>query len=64
MHLSTDRLPSGGIGRAETGSYHGRYSFRTFSHEKSILKRGQMIDVPLRYPPYGEKLKWLKLFLK
>ncbi len=64
MHLSTDRLPFGGIGESGMGSYHGRYSFRTFSHEKSILKRGQMIDVPLRYPPYGEKLKWLKLFLK
>ena len=64
MHLSADQLPFGGVGESGMGSYHGKYSFRTFSHEKSVMRRGLLIDVPLRYPPFGNKMKWMKLFLR
>ena len=64
MHLASDRLPFGGIGESGMGNYHGKYSFRTFSHEKSILKKSLLIDVPLRYPPFPDDLKWLKMFFK
>ncbi len=37
---------------------------RTFTHEKSVLHKSNLIDVPLRYPPYGRDTKWLRLFLK
>lgn len=38
-HVANPRLPFGGVGHSGIGSYHGRYSFETFSHMKSILKK-------------------------
>ena len=40
VHLSVETLPFGGVGASGMGSYHGRYTFLTFSHAKSILVRG------------------------
>jgi aldehyde dehydrogenase (NAD+) len=42
------------------GRYHGRYSFETFSHRKSVMKRSLLIDPSLRYPPYPVPLRMLK----
>ena len=39
MHLSNPLLPFGGVGRSGMGSYHGHYSFKSFSHEKSVMKK-------------------------
>ena len=39
VHLSVETLPFGGVGASGMGSYHGRYTFLTFSHEKSVLVR-------------------------
>ena len=64
MHLATSNMPFGGVGESGMGNYHGSYSFRTFTHEKSVLSKSNLIDVPLRYPPYGRDTKWLKMFLK
>jgi aldehyde dehydrogenase (NAD+) len=61
-HIGSLTLPFGGIGDSGMGAYHGRMSFDTFSHSKGILTRSNLIDMPLRYPPYGNKvtlLKWL-----
>ena len=60
LHLATPHMPFGGVGESGMGGYHGQYSFDTFSHQKSILKRWAKPDVPLRYAPYGGKLKWIK----
>ncbi|MCK5915138.1 MAG: aldehyde dehydrogenase, partial [Deltaproteobacteria bacterium] len=60
VHLTEHHLPFGGIGTSGQGSYHGMAGFKTFSHCKSLLHRGTWIDLPLRYPPYDGKLKWLK----
>lgn len=35
LHCSLDTLPFGGVGQSGHGSYHGQYSFDTFSHEKA-----------------------------
>lgn len=64
MHLATSNMPFGGVGDSGMGSYHGSYSFRTFTHEKSLLHKSNLIDVPLRYPPYSRDTKWLRVFLK
>lgn len=64
MHLSEHHLPFGGISTSGLGRYHGRASFEAFSHQKSILHRGTWLDLPLRYPPYSGKLKWLKALLR
>ena len=60
LHLATSHMPFGGVGESGMGGYHGKYSFDTFSHQKSVLKRLARPDVALRYAPYGQKLRQLK----
>lgn len=60
LHLATSHMPFGGVGESGMGGYHGRYSFETFSHFKSVLKRWAKPDVSLRYAPYDGKMKLLK----
>ena len=64
IHLSNLRLPFGGVGNSGIGGYHGEFSFKTFSHYKSIMKRYFKFDVPIKYPPYLNKLKLVKWLLK
>lgn len=65
LHLATPYLPFGGVGNSGMGSYHGKASFDTFTHYKSVLVGSQHIDVPLRYHPYTDsKLGFLKKFVK
>lgn len=65
MHLATPYLPFGGVGESGLGAYHGKASFNTFTHQKSIFKSGKLFDVSLRYPPYTEKkLKMIKKIFK
>lgn len=54
MQLSVDGLPFGGVGDSGIGAYHGKYSFDTFSHYKSVLKKGLWLDLKWRYAPYTE----------
>jgi aldehyde dehydrogenase (NAD+) len=63
MHLASSHLPFGGVGESGMGRYHGKASFDTFSHKKSVLKKANWLDVPLRYPPYWKHLKLLKKLL-
>ena len=65
MHIASDYLPFGGVGESGMGSYHGKASFDTFTHYRSILKKSTLIDVPARYAPYNSKKeKITKLLLK
>lgn len=65
MQLSNSRLPFGGVGSSGMGSYHGKAGFDTFSHFKSILKKSNLIELPIKYPPYSKfKLKLLKFILE
>ncbi|MGE3608727.1 MAG: aldehyde dehydrogenase [Bacteriovoracaceae bacterium] len=63
IHLANPYLPFGGVGDSGMGSYHGRKSFETFSHMKSVFHQSTWVDIPLRYPPYKNKLRWLKFFM-
>ena len=64
MHLTNEKLPFGGVGRSGMGSYHGKKSFETFSHEKSVLIKNKT-EINLKYPPYTDKkLKTVKAFTK
>ncbi len=38
-HMTSHFLPFGGVGNSGMGAYHGKASFDTFTHFKSILKR-------------------------
>lgn len=65
IHLATSNMPFGGVGNSGMGAYHGKASFDTFSHYKSIIKKYNWIDLPIRYLPYTDlKLKLMKIFLK
>ncbi|WP_429373285.1 aldehyde dehydrogenase [Paenibacillus sp. DS2015] len=63
-HAASAHLPFGGVGNAGMGGYHGKHSYDTFSHRKSILKKSTRIDIGIIYPPYRNKLKWLRKLLK
>lgn len=52
LHLAVPELPFGGIGPSGMGAYHGRASFDTFSHRKSVLSKSTRVDPDLAYPPY------------
>jgi len=45
--------PFGGVGMSGTGNYHGFYGFKTFSHERNVLRQGPVSAVEKFYPPYG-----------
>jgi aldehyde dehydrogenase (NAD+) len=47
-------LPFGGVGPSGMGAYHGRAGFEAFSHRKSVLNRGTLLDAPVIYPPYTD----------
>jgi aldehyde dehydrogenase (NAD+) len=60
VHLATSHMPFGGVGESGMGSYHGKASYATFSHKKGVLKKSNLLDIPLRYPPYRKKLSLLR----
>lgn len=63
MHLGNKNLPFGGVGNSGIGSYHGKFGFETFSHQKSVLERANWGEPNIKYPPYSEKkLHWIKKF--
>ena len=65
IHLASNELGFGGVGYSGMGSYHGKKSFNTFSHIRSIVKKATWIDLPMRYYPFNEmKKKMIKMFMK
>jgi len=61
LHVGVPQLPFGGVGESGMGAYHGRHSFETFSHRRSVLKKPTLADLPLLFPPYSaRKLRWIK----
>ena len=65
IHLASSALPFGGVGESGMGSYHGKKSFDTFTHERSIVNKSTKIDLPMRYFPYSKrKLRIIKMFMK
>ncbi len=60
MQFGVSSLPFGGVGDSGIGSYHGKASFDTFSHYKSVLKNYFWLDLNWRYAPYKGKLSILK----
>lgn len=64
LHVGIANLPFGGVGTSGMGAYHGKKSFDTFTHEKSIVKRGTFIEFPFRFAPFNNKIKLLKKVMK
>jgi aldehyde dehydrogenase (NAD+) len=57
-------LPFGGVGPSGMGAYHGKASFDTFSHAKSVLRKPGKPDPALADPPYtATKDRLIRRFL-
>lgn len=65
IHLANPRMGFGGVGASGMGSYHGKLSFDTFTHYRSIIKKSTWLDLPMRYHPYTQKnLNLIKKLMK
>jgi aldehyde dehydrogenase (NAD+) len=66
LHLANPDLPFGGVGESGFGAYHGEHGFRTFSHERSVVRQGRFSITQMLYPPYGPRterlVRWLDIF--
>lgn len=63
-HIANPNLPFGGVGESGMGQYHGYRSFEIFTHQKAVLQKSNIFDVPLRYPPFKDDLSLLKKIMK
>lgn len=61
IHLATSSMGFGGVGQSGMGSYHGKASYTTFSHQKSIVEKWKWPDLPMRYQPTS---KWKEKILR
>ncbi|RSM64785.1 aldehyde dehydrogenase family protein [Actinoplanes sp. ATCC 53533] len=53
LQAGVEALPFGGVGASGMGSYHGRYSFETFSHRKPVVRRLHALDtLGFAMPPF------------
>jgi aldehyde dehydrogenase (NAD+) len=59
LQLVVPELPFGGVGYSGMGAYHGKKSFDTFTHFKSVLVKPQWFDLSILYPPYTDTFKKL-----
>ncbi len=65
VHAASSFLPFGGVGASGMGSYHGKRSFDTFTHYRSVVKKATWLDLPIRYRPYSpQRDELVRMFLK
>lgn len=68
LHLANHNLPFGGVGESGLGNYHGYFGFKTFSHEKSVMKQSRLLGALFSffYAPYTpiklKLIRWLSRF--
>ncbi len=55
IHTSPLTLPFGGVGSSGFGRYHGKFTYETFSHKKSILINEQKYPRKKNFAPYDKK---------
>ena len=52
LQVANNSVPFGGVGMSGTGNYHGIYGFKTFSHERNVMRQGAFDTMKFFYPPY------------
>ena len=52
MHIANENLPFGGVGQSGMSAYHGKESFKVFSHYRAVVTTTTRLDLPFRYMPY------------
>ena len=55
LHLASSHTPFGGVGHSGMGRYHGKYSFDTFTHEKSVLQKALRPGLSAMNPPFTKE---------
>ena len=63
MQFVSKHLPFGGVNTSGMGCYHGRFSFDAFSHHRAVLKKTTLFDIPVRYPPYHNRWKFMRTLI-
>lgn len=63
-HVGSSHMPFGGVGPSGMNAYHGKASFDTFTHAKSILKKSTKFPINIVFPPYKNKVKLVKSLLR
>ena len=64
IQITHPRLPFGGVGPSGMGAYHGKASFDTFTHYRSVMRQTNLFDLTLRYPPYRFPLWFYRLVMR
>lgn len=64
LQLANPNLPFGGVGASGFGKYHGKYSFYTFTHEKSYVYKTTRLESGLIFPPFKGKFSYVKNLFK
>ena len=57
LHYAHGNLPFGGVNNSGIGNAHGHFGFKTFSHERGVLKSGPVMMARMFFPPYTEARK-------
>lgn len=63
-HFANHNLPFGGVGNSGMGSYHGRFTFDTFTRAKPVMKSPNWFDPAFKYPPLKGKMKLFRWFIR
>ena len=65
IHLANNHMGFGGFGESGMGAYHGKVGFDCFTHYKSTLKKSNLIEMPVRNPPFSKaKMSIVKLLMR
>ena len=63
LQAGISSLTFGGVGESGMGQYHGEEGFRTFSHQRAVVRRRFWPEPSFRFPPYAGKMKLIKRLL-
>ena len=62
---SSLEMPFGGVGASGYGRYRGKAGVQAFSYERAVVTKPTWgPDMFELLPPYGDKINWLKRFLR
>ncbi len=64
LHHMNPNLPFGGINNSGVGSYHGKFGFDAFSHQKAVLKSSALSPFKIMLPPYTKTKETLANLIK
>lgn len=64
IHFANHNLPFGGVGASGNGNYHGFWGFKTFSHERAVLRQGRIDMLKQIYPAYGGNVARVVSFMR